>query len=40
MTDQSIPKARSAGVKGSEVTVETTGLTVPRLGGVMEPRLP
>ena len=31
MTDQSIPKARTAGVKGAEVTVETTGLTIERL---------
>ena len=31
MTDQSIPKARTAGVEGAEVTVETTGLTIERL---------
>ncbi len=31
MTDQSIPKARTAGVKGAEVTVQTTGLTIERL---------
>ncbi|MCU0279133.1 MAG: hypothetical protein MUE31_09605, partial [Candidatus Nanopelagicales bacterium] len=31
MTDQSIAKARTAGVKGAEVTVQTTGLTIERL---------
>ncbi|MFN8183554.1 MAG: vitamin B12-dependent ribonucleotide reductase [Candidatus Nanopelagicales bacterium] len=31
MTDQSIPRARTAGAKGSEVTVQTTGLTIERL---------
>jgi ribonucleoside-diphosphate reductase alpha chain len=31
MTDQSIPRARTAGVKGAEVTVQTTGLTIERL---------
>ena len=31
MTDQSIPRSRTAGAKGSEVTVQTTGLTIERL---------
>ena len=31
MTDQSMPRARTAGAKGSEVTVQTTGLTIERL---------
>ena len=31
MTDQSIPTTRTAGVKGAEVTVQTTGLSIERL---------
>ena len=31
MTEQSIPKARTAGAKGAEVTVHTTGLTIEPL---------
>jgi ribonucleoside-diphosphate reductase alpha chain len=31
MTDQSTPRTRTAGVKGAEVTVQTTGLTIERL---------
>ncbi|MEZ5185938.1 MAG: vitamin B12-dependent ribonucleotide reductase [Candidatus Nanopelagicales bacterium] len=31
MTEQSVSKGRTAGVKGAEVTVETTGLTIERL---------
>jgi len=31
MTEQSIPKARTAGAKGAEVTVQTTGLTIEPL---------
>ncbi len=31
MTDQSTPKTRTAGAKGAEVTVQTTGLSIERL---------
>jgi ribonucleoside-diphosphate reductase alpha chain len=31
MTERSIPKARTAGVKGAEVTVQTTGLSIERI---------